>query len=121
MQSPDGNGANGDVDVAETNEWLDSLESVLQNRGQDRARFLLTELEHKAIRDGVQLAFHRQHALHQHDSAQPSAALSRQPRNRAPHQEPGPLERHGDGGAANKHQDGHRRPYLHLCVRGDAL
>jgi pyruvate dehydrogenase E1 component len=57
MQSPDGNGANGDVDVAETNEWLDSLESVLQNRGQDRARFLLSELEHKAIRDGVQLPF----------------------------------------------------------------
>ena len=57
MQSPEGNGANGDVDVAETNEWLDSLESVLQNRGQDRARFLLSELEHKAIRDGVRLPF----------------------------------------------------------------
>jgi pyruvate dehydrogenase E1 component len=57
MQSADGNGTNGDVDVAETKEWLDSLEGVLQNRGQDRARFLLSELELKAIRDGVRLPF----------------------------------------------------------------
>jgi pyruvate dehydrogenase E1 component len=57
MQSADGNGSNGDVDVAETKEWLDSLEAVLQNRGQDRARFLLSELELKAIRDGVRLPF----------------------------------------------------------------
>src|SRR5262249_33785148 len=40
-----------------TKEWLDSLEGVLQNRGQDRARFLLSELELKAIRDGVKLPF----------------------------------------------------------------
>src|SRR3984893_7141655 len=57
MQSADGNGTNGDVDVAETKEWLDSLEAVLQNRGQDRARFLLSELEFKAIREGVQIPF----------------------------------------------------------------
>jgi pyruvate dehydrogenase E1 component len=57
MQPADGNGTNGDVDVAETKEWLDSLEGVLQNRGQDRARFLLSELELKAIRDGVRLPF----------------------------------------------------------------
>ena len=37
-----GNGGNGDVDLLETREWLDSLESVLQTSGAERARFLLT-------------------------------------------------------------------------------
>jgi pyruvate dehydrogenase E1 component len=57
MQSPEVNGANGDSDVAETNEWLDSLEAVLQHNGQDRARFILSELEQKAIHNGVRLPF----------------------------------------------------------------
>ena len=59
MVSHDGNGRNGhrDIDVAETNEWLDALESVLQNTGRDRARFLLEELEQKASRSGVEIPF----------------------------------------------------------------
>src|SRR5947207_1843077 len=57
MQSSEVDGANGDVDVAETNEWLESLEAVLQNTGQDRARFLISELELKALRNGVELPF----------------------------------------------------------------
>src|SRR5262245_2588057 len=48
---------NGDVDTAETKEWLDSLESVLQHEGPERARFLLTELKHKAVRSGVEIPF----------------------------------------------------------------
>jgi len=48
---------NGDVDVAETNEWLDSLESVVQTRGVERAGFLLRELKHKAYRSGVEIPF----------------------------------------------------------------
>jgi pyruvate dehydrogenase E1 component len=51
-----GNG-NGDIDAAETSEWLDSLEAVLQNEGRDRAGFLLRELQHKAVRSGVKLPF----------------------------------------------------------------
>src|SRR5579871_3826630 len=56
MVSHDGNGRNGqkDIDVAETSEWLDALESVLQTTGRDRARFLLEELEQKASRSGVE-------------------------------------------------------------------
>ena len=51
------NGHNGDADTAETREWLDSLEAVLQHEGPDRARFLLTALEHKAVRSGVEIPF----------------------------------------------------------------
>jgi pyruvate dehydrogenase E1 component len=49
--------SNGDVDAAETSEWLESLEAVLQNEGRDRAGFLLSELQHKAVRSGVELPF----------------------------------------------------------------
>jgi pyruvate dehydrogenase E1 component len=48
---------NGDLDTAETKEWLDSLEAVLQTEGTERARFLLTELKHKAVRSGVEIPF----------------------------------------------------------------
>src|SRR2546423_427282 len=48
---------NGDVDTAETKEWLDSLEAVLQTEGPERARFLLGELEDKAVRNGVEIPF----------------------------------------------------------------
>src|SRR5260370_22374531 len=51
-----GNG-NGDIDRAETSEWLESLEAVLQHEGRDRAGFLLSELQHKAVRSGVELPF----------------------------------------------------------------
>src|SRR6516165_4980621 len=48
---------NGDTDQLETKEWLDSLDSVLQSSGPERARFLLTELKDKAIRSGVEIPF----------------------------------------------------------------
>ncbi|MBV9125163.1 MAG: pyruvate dehydrogenase (acetyl-transferring), homodimeric type [Planctomycetes bacterium] len=57
MQSKQVVEGNGDVDTAETKEWLDALESVLQNGGTERARFLLSELKQKAIRNGVEIPF----------------------------------------------------------------
>ncbi|MFN4259684.1 MAG: pyruvate dehydrogenase (acetyl-transferring), homodimeric type [Gemmataceae bacterium] len=50
-------GANGDIDVAETQEWLDSLDGVLHTGGPERARYLLTELKNKAVRRGVEIPF----------------------------------------------------------------
>ncbi len=49
--------SNGDVDAAETREWLDSLEAVLQTQGADRARYLLTKLRERANRAGVYVTF----------------------------------------------------------------
>jgi pyruvate dehydrogenase E1 component len=48
---------NGDPDPAETSEWLDSLEGVLQSEGRSRARFLLGQLKDKAVREGVEIPF----------------------------------------------------------------
>lgn len=48
---------NGDIDVTETREWLDSLDGVLQSAGADRARFLLGQLKNKAVRQGVEIPF----------------------------------------------------------------
>jgi pyruvate dehydrogenase E1 component len=53
-QTPD---VDGDQDGAETKEWLDALEGVLQHGGSERARFLLTQLKNKAIRSGVEIPF----------------------------------------------------------------
>ena len=50
-------GMNGDRDPAETKEWLESLNGVLQNAGEERARFLLTQLQFQAGRQGVSVPF----------------------------------------------------------------
>ncbi|WP_151704152.1 pyruvate dehydrogenase (acetyl-transferring), homodimeric type [Nitrincola alkalilacustris] len=42
-----------DVDPIETQEWLDALESVAKNEGDERARFILKELGRKASDIGV--------------------------------------------------------------------
>jgi pyruvate dehydrogenase E1 component len=47
----------GDSDHEETREWLDSLGAVLETEGPGRASYLLTQLENKAARNGVQLPF----------------------------------------------------------------
>src|SRR5437667_3616292 len=49
--------SNGDSDVAETKEWLDSLTAVLQHEGTQRASYLLSQLKNKAVRSGVLLPF----------------------------------------------------------------
>src|SRR5688572_26411109 len=48
---------NGDHDVEETKEWRDSLAAVLETSGRERVSYLLTQLEHKAYRSGVDLPF----------------------------------------------------------------
>jgi pyruvate dehydrogenase E1 component len=46
-----------DVDPAETAEWLESLDYVLDRKGPERVRQLLEALEEAAIRNGVELPF----------------------------------------------------------------
>src|SRR5919106_1818073 len=46
-----------DVDPQETREWLDALESVLENEGPQRAHFLLERLIEKARRRGANIPF----------------------------------------------------------------
>ena len=44
-----------DVDPAETQEWVDSLKYVLDSKGAERAKYLLSVLEQYARREGVDL------------------------------------------------------------------
>jgi pyruvate dehydrogenase E1 component len=46
-----------DVDPAETAEWLESLDYVLERKGPERVQQLLEALEGAAIRNGVELPF----------------------------------------------------------------
>ncbi|MBU6952030.1 MULTISPECIES: pyruvate dehydrogenase (acetyl-transferring), homodimeric type [unclassified Hahella] len=46
-----------DADPIETQEWLDSMESVLDTEGVERATYLLTRLAERATRDGTQLPY----------------------------------------------------------------
>lgn len=45
-----------DVDAAETQEWLASLDYVLQSKGPDRVRFLIDQLRDRAAEEGIQSA-----------------------------------------------------------------
>ena len=44
-----------DMDPAETQEWLDSLEYIIKSKGSDRAKYLLSALETRARLEGVDL------------------------------------------------------------------
>jgi pyruvate dehydrogenase E1 component len=47
-----------DIDPLETREWVDSLDSVLDVEGPERAHFLLEQLVEKARRSGAYLPYH---------------------------------------------------------------
>ena len=44
-----------DIDPAETAEWLESLDYVLESKGPERVKELLAALEATAVRNGVEL------------------------------------------------------------------
>jgi len=46
-----------DIDNIETQEWIDALESVIENEGVDRAHFLLEQMIDKARRSGANLPY----------------------------------------------------------------
>ena len=49
--------AENDIDPQETQEWIEALESVLENEGVERAHFLLERLIDKARRSGAHLPY----------------------------------------------------------------
>jgi len=49
--------ANGDMDAEETSEWLEALEGVIRHRGEDRARYLMTQLLQRLYSRGHELPF----------------------------------------------------------------
>src|ERR1700704_931667 len=53
VQNHSSNGAGADIDVVETSEWLEALDSVVARDGPDRARELLTRLVERAQHSGT--------------------------------------------------------------------
>lgn len=49
--------ANGDVDVEETEEWLEALEDVIEFKGSHRTRFLINKLVERGHQEGIHLPF----------------------------------------------------------------
>nr|WP_298412363.1 pyruvate dehydrogenase (acetyl-transferring), homodimeric type [uncultured Halomonas sp.] len=49
--------AREDLDPVETKEWLDSLESLLDHEGEERAHYVLSRLADRLRRDGVKVPF----------------------------------------------------------------
>ena len=68
-----------DIDPAETQEWLESLEYVLKTKGTERAKYLLSVLESEATEKGVELP----HPLNTpYINTIPHSAQARYPGNR---------------------------------------
>ena len=92
--------AKPDLDPQETQEWLDALDSVLENEGPDRAHFLLEKLIDKARRSGAYLPYSANTAyLTQHPLDQ-AGAVSRRPIHGTSHPFIRALECDGDGRAS---------------------
>ena len=49
----------GDIDPVETNEWLESLSSVLENDGKERAQYLIKQLIEYSYKKGTDLILSR--------------------------------------------------------------
>ena len=62
-----------DVDPAETAEWLESLDYVLESKGPERVQQLLAALEEAADPQRRRAAVHGDHAVRQHDPAPTSS------------------------------------------------
>jgi hypothetical protein len=65
------------VDDVEIQEWLESLDAVLESSGAEVATEILERLRAHATVNGIDLPFHRQHSICQHHPPPPRAALSR--------------------------------------------
>lgn len=110
-----------DIDPDETQEWIDSLDAVLDEKGRTRARYIML----KAHRARAPAAGRRPvpdgDRLHQHDPARARAVVPRRRGRRARDAPLHPLERrdHGAPRAAARHR--RRRAHLDVRVRRDAL
>ena len=86
-----------------------------------RAAQLLRQLDSHARQTGARLPFTANTPYVNTIPAAPAAAVSRQPGDRAAHQEPRSLERAVDGRARQQAERRHRRPHLDVRLGGDAV
>ena len=83
--------------TAEIAEWLEAFDEVVVAEGPEQGAELLAALRHRARSAGISTRGELTTPyLNTHPQAR-GTSLPRRPASRAAHQEPDPLERHGDG------------------------
>ena len=110
-----------DVDPAETAEWLESLDYVLESKGPERVGQIISALEETANRYGVELPFTATTPYVNTIPRRQAAPLPRQSRTGTPHQELRPLERDGDGHPREPRPRGTGRTHLDVRLVGHAV
>ena len=98
-----------DIDEAETRDWVESFDQVLDQEGENRARFLMYKLLKRARQRHVGLPEPHPDPVHQHDQPRAGALLPGRRGAGAPDPAADPLERGGDGPAGEQPLLGHRR------------
>ena len=110
------------LEAVETREWLESLDYVLEQGDKARTVRLLEALRARARASaGVRVPFAATTPYINTIATSEQVPMPGDRVARAPHQEPRPLERAGDGRARQPRIGRHRRPHLDLPVGGDAL
>ena len=100
-----------DIDEAETHEWLESLDQVLDQAGENRARFLMYKLLKRARQRQVGAAQPHETRYINTISPEQEPYFPGDEATRAPDPAADPLERGRDGPARERALPGHRRPH----------
>ena len=110
-----------DIDAVETQEWIDSLQSVIDRDGIGRAHFLLTSLMNHARRERSEPAVLGQYPYINTIPESRSKDTPGDAANRVAYPFAHSVERAGDGGAGKSTLQRARRPHRELRLRRDAL
>ena len=110
-----------DIDEAETQEWLDSLDQVVDQEGENRARFLMFKLLKRARQRHVGLPSLTSTRYINTISPEQEPHLPGRRGARAAHPAPDPLERGDDGAAGEQPVRGTRRPPRHVRLGGQPV
>ena len=110
-----------DIDPVETQEWLDSLDALVDEHGKAACPLHRHQAARAGPRAAGRLPGHGEHALRQHDPARAGAVVPRRRVHRAPHPPLHALERGGDGDQGQQARRGHRRPPGHVRLVGQPL
>ena len=109
-----------DVDPAETQEWVDSLDGVIDSAGPRRARFLMLKLLERAREKQVGVPALRSTDYVNTIPAEAEPWFPGDEFARTPDPRLHPVER-GDHGEPRQHPDQRRRPHRHVRVERASL
>ena len=110
-----------DIDPAETDDWMTSLDQVVEQEGETRARFLVYKLLKRARQLQIGLPPLTQTRYINTISPEQEPAFPGRRGDGAAHPPDHPLERRRDGPAREQPVPGHRRPPVHVRQLGEPV